>query len=203
MKVYIGPYRNWIGPYQIADWLQKIGVSEDRCQKIGDYLNKTWLIKFCEWVDSKKKIKIKVKLHDYDTWSMDSTLSYIILPMLKQLKNTQHGAPHTDDDDVPEGMGLRSTEAPPRIEEWQTDENWFKRWDWIMNEMIWSFEQISSDNNGEDQFFDHSECTEDSEDIYDWRKSKVKIDHEGLEKHQKRIQNGCRLFGKYYQSLWD
>jgi len=199
MKVYIGPYKNFVGPYQIADWFRFIGIAPDRCEKIGDFLNKTWLRKFCEWVESKRKMKIKVKIHNYDTWSMDSTLSYIILPLLKQLKETKHGSPYVDDDDVPEGIGLRSTEAPPKEHEWDTDENWFKRWDWVLDEMIWTFEQITLDDN-ESQFFDHSNCNPNG-DVLDF--TNLKVDHEGLEKHQIRIQNGCRLFGKYYQCLWD
>jgi hypothetical protein len=29
------------------------------------------------------------------------------------------------------------------------------------------------------------------------------VDKEGLEKHQDRVDNGLRLFGKYYENLWD
>ncbi len=203
MKVYIGPYIDWIGPYQIAKWFKKIGVSEDQCDKIGEWLNKTWVRNFCEWIDSKRKIKVKIKIHNYDVWSADYTLARIIYPTLKKLREIQHGAPHTDDVDVPEGLGLRSTEAPPKENDWDTDENWFKRWDWILNEIIWTFEQLTSENNGEDQFYDRSECTKDSEDIFDMSKSKVKIDQEGIKKHDERIDNGLRLFGKYYRGLWD
>jgi hypothetical protein len=203
MKVFIGKYRSWVGPFQIADWLQKVGVSEDRCDKIGDYLANTWLMNFCEWIHSKKKIKTKIRIDDYDVWSADYTLSLIILPVLKKLKEVQHGAPHVDDEDVPEGLGLRSIEAPQKENDWDIDENHFKRWDWIMDELIWTFEQLASEDDGENQFYDHSECTKDSEDILDWSKSKVKVDHEGLKKHQERIQNGLRLFGKYYRGLWD
>jgi len=32
---------------------------------------------------------------------------------------------------------------------------------------------------------------------------KLKVDREGLEAHQKRKANGYRLFGRYYQNLWD
>jgi len=32
---------------------------------------------------------------------------------------------------------------------------------------------------------------------------KIKIDKEGLGAHQDRKSNGFRLFGKYYQALWD
>lgn len=198
MKVFIGKYRSWVGPFQIADWLQKVGVSEDRCHKIGKWLADTWLMKFCEWIDSKRKRKIKIKLHDYDTWSMDHTLALIALPLLKQLKDTAHGIPQSDDEDVPEGMGLRSSESKPH-EEWDVDDNIEKRWEWILNEMIWSFEQLVKDDD-EKEFFDHSEC-----EGLDFVESigKIKIDQVGLTKHHNRIDNGLRLFGKYYRGLWD
>jgi glutamate-1-semialdehyde aminotransferase len=57
--------------------------------------------------------------------------------MLKQLKENKHGAPFTDDEDVPEH--LRSTTAEPKENEWDTDSNHFLRWDWIMDEMITGF----------------------------------------------------------------
>ena len=101
---------------------------------------------------------------------MDVTLSYIILPMLKQLKETKHSAAEVDDKDVPKK--LRSTSATKKESEWEIDSNWFARWDWVLDEMIWAFSL-------------HLE--EDS-----WP-----------EKHNKRMQNGFRLFGKYYQNLWD
>jgi len=44
---------------------------------------------------------IDVHIDEFDTWSMDDTLSHIILPMLKQLKETKHGAPNVDKEDVP------------------------------------------------------------------------------------------------------
>ena len=34
-------------------------------------------------------------------------------------------------------------------------------------------------------------------------KHTYKCDYEGMEKMQKRITNGFRLFGKYYEGLWD
>jgi hypothetical protein len=30
-----------------------------------------------------------------------------------------------------------------------------------------------------------------------------KVDHNGMNKHNERINNGLRLFGKYYRNLWD
>jgi hypothetical protein len=207
MKVYIGPYTNWFGPYQLAEkilfWKER---GDDRVHQLGEWLaygtNKpkddlkpsttvaslmasieereqhgTWLYKLLLWIESKKKRTVEVKIDEYDTWSMDHTLSYIILPMLKQLKETKHGAPNVDDKDVPKE--LRSTSAPPKEKEWYTDANHFKRWDWVLDEMIWSFEQKVADT---DPILD---------------------DPVEYKKYYKRMQNGFKLFGKYYQNLWD
>ena len=172
MKVYIGPYKTWWGPYQIADLLQKVGISEERCDKIGEWLAETWLMDFCNWVESKKKRKIKIKIDYYDVWSMDHTLSLIILPMLKLLKEKKHGSPCVDDSDVPEE--LRSYNAPPIDKNMgEVDELFHKRWEWVLDQMIWSFEH------------------------------KVKDENEYNIEIEKRIAKGIELFGKYYGGLWD
>jgi hypothetical protein len=139
-------------------------------------------------------------IHNYDTWSMDHTLALIIVPMLKQLKETKHGAPNVDSSDVPMLLKPKQLEIVRYREEGTTDENWFKRWDYVLDEMIWAFEQIADDDS-EGQFYDHSEC-DPNEDIVESAK-KLKVDREGLDAHNKRIDNGLRLFGKYYRSLWD
>jgi len=139
-----------------------------------------------------------VKIDRWDTWSMDHTLANIILPMLKQMQYTKHGAPHTDDEDVPEY--LRSHMAQPKENEWDTDSLHFMRWDWIIAEMIWAFEQKVNPDSDE-PFFDHSVCNGKAP----WDKDYVgpKFDVEGYTKHHDRMQNGFVLFGKYYQNLWD
>jgi hypothetical protein len=119
--------------------------------------------------------------------------------MLIQLHETKHGAPFTEDEDVPEE--LRSTSAGPKENEWDTDDNHFKRWDWILTEMIWAFHQELQDDD-EAEFFDHSESVDSGGDFNE-RLGKLKVDREGLQTHQERKANGFRLFGKYYQALWD
>jgi hypothetical protein len=141
--------------------------------------------------DSSKEQKISVRIDKWDTWSMDHTLAHIVTPMLKQLRDTKHGAPYTDDADVPEE--LRKSAAPPTEHEWDTDDNHFKRWDWILDEMIFAFE---------------SKLTEYPEDEGQMTKPvrwKVEgdCDWEARDVYQARITNGFRLFGKYYESLWD
>ena len=203
MKIFMGPYKNWMGSYQLAELLEKVGVSEDRCDKIGDWLSKTWVHDLCEWVESKRKRSIKVRIDKHDTWSMDSTLAYIILPMLKQLKETKHGTPNVDDKDVPKE--LRSSSAPKTKNEWITDDNRDARWDWVLDEMIWAFSQTNKD--WENEYYKelgehHFEDTENNMSELVWDKKPV-MDNSGLKNHQKRINRGFELFGKYYCNLWD
>ena len=233
MKVKIGPYKNWFGPYQLAEllcfWTKKVPDEFGTMQHpewvhdFGTWLaggddNESWLYKFLLWVDSKRKRKIKVHIDKYDTWSMDSTLAIIILPMLKQLKATKHGAPHVDDEDVPEE--LRSTTAPPKENEYDIDDNHFKRWDWVMDEMIWTFEQIQPDYDWQEQYYSgvHDTKWEKTDKTYpnpvtgkeeptykmvDGPKHTWKADWDAIAAHQKRMDAGFKLFGKYYQGLWD
>ena len=241
MKVRIGPYRSWFGPYQLAEllcfWARKekdeygLPKKPDWVHRFGEWLAhgsiepepqageitslgrdrpETWLYRFLSWIHSKQKRSIKVQIDRWDTWSMDHTLALIVLPMLRQLNETKHGAPFTDDEDVPEP--LRSTAAPALSQEEQdcgaTDANHFARWDWIMGEMIWAFEQ-ELDDDAEHQFYS-------GESDLQWKRldngmSEMlhgpghtwQIDQAGLEAWQARKQNGFRLFGRYYQNLWD
>ena len=211
MKVNIGPYKNWTGPYQIADmiffWQDKYSDTclwAERAHKLGNWLahdkhgNDSYLMKLCNWIQSKRTRKINVRIDNYDTWGMDSTLGLIVLPMLKQLHATNHGAPLVDDNDVPEE--LKSTSAPPKESEYDTDGNHFKRWNWVMGEMIWAFEQKVNDD-AESQFYDHGTPVP-GEDIMDAVK-RIKVDWPGIHAWQARKNNGFRLFGKYYENLWD
>jgi hypothetical protein len=147
--------------------------------------------------DDTKRVET-ILLDPYDTWNMDHTLALIIVPMLKQLKATKHGAPFVDDEYVPEH--LRSTAAAPKENEWDTDTNHFKRWDYVLDEMIWAMEQIANDND-EDLFYDMSEVNEEANIME--QVEQIKCDIEGLHKHHERIANGTKLFGIFFQSLWD
>ena len=216
MKIYMNGYPNhWLSPYTLVDhaffWTawsrchRATGIIDDNtyvvrpdwADRLADRLTPVCEIIKQVWQIVNPKIRL-VKIDPYDTWSMDHTLSHIIHPMLIQLKQKKHGAPVTDDEDVPEN--LRSCVASPRDNSWDTDEFFFARWDWILDEMIWAFEQQLRDDD-ESQFFDHSESSK----VTDWNEkmNKIKIDQAGLQAHQARKANGFRLFGKYYSALWD
>ena len=146
-------------------------------------------------LDKRDYQKINVRIDNYDTWSVDHTLSHIIAPMLKQLKATKHGSPFVDDKDVPEE--LRSTNAEPKKEEWDVDSNHEKRWDWVLDEMIWSFEQKVRDDWQEDYYKYEDDPTATFGLKLVWE------DRDGRKAHQERMSNGFKLFGKYYEALWD
>ena len=220
MKIYKGNYRNhWISPYTVVEYVffwtawskcgRNRGIVEDRdfvdhpawVEKVTVYINP--VCRAVQWVLDFVHPQINyVRIDRYDTWSMDHTLADIILPMLKQLKATKHGAPFVDDEDVPDGIGLRSTDADPKEKEWDTDSNHFARWDWVLSEMIWSFEQ-KVDDDADSKFFDHSECKPGRKPWDSEEYKKIKYDKEGHAVWQARMQNGFRLFGKYYSALWD
>ena len=213
MKIWTSKYRNhWVSPYVVLKAICFWERDEDRIYNLKDEPNnpyepwvkfldpicKAWM-KFLDFVHPRWNY---VRLDYWDTWSFDHTLADIILPGLRQLKATKHGAPHVDDEDVPEY--LRSYMAQPKENEWDTDSLHFMRWDWILDEMIWAFEQ-KVDDDADGKFFDHSECGDEK---FPWNKdgqyvSKIKYDKEGHAKWQARKANGFRLMGKYFEALWD
>jgi hypothetical protein len=198
----LSKYRyHWISPYTVLEkvfFWREIDYDEPIIDKWSDRLTPICqgIQKVLDFIHPKINY---VKIDRWDTWSMDYTLSHIIVPMLKQLKETKHGSPFVDDEDVPEE--LKSTSAPPKENDYDIDENHFKRWDWALNEMIWAFEQ-NLDDKSEEKFFDHAEWDEKEKD-FGKNLHKIKIDQVGLKAHQDRKANGFRLFGKYYQGLWD
>jgi len=198
----LSKYRyHWISPYTVLEkvfFWREIDYDEPIIDKWSDRLTPICqgIQKVLDFIHPKINY---VKIDRWDTWSMDYSLSFIVVPMLKQLKETKHGSPFVDDEDVPEE--LKSTSAPPKENDWDTDENHFKRWDWALNEMIWAFEQ-NLDDKSEEKFFDHAEWDEKEKD-FNKNLHKIKIDQVGLKAHQDRKANGFRLFGKYYQGLWD
>ena len=110
---------------------------EDAVQFLYDVLNRLWF--------DRRTQTVNVRIDKWDTWSMDSTLAHVVLPMLKQLKSTQHGHPASMSEE---------------------------EWDNILDEMIFAFE-----NKLKDSFLPDA--------------------------NSERMTNGFRLFGKYFENLWD
>jgi len=214
VKVYKSNYRHhWISPYIILEkvfFWREIDYDEPLIEKWSNRLlpfSKAYQA-VMDFIHPKIDY---VKIDRYDTWSMDHTLADIILPMLKQLNAEKHGAPHVDDEDVP--MELQSWTSPAK-DEYDTDGNHFARWDWVMNEMIFAFE-CKVDDTWQEKFSSGEHdmksvpCNWDENGkptIYSFEEGPnhtYKCDFEGMQVVQKRITNGFRLFGKYFEALWD
>jgi len=205
MRVRIGKYTNWVGPYQVAKWFTPI-FGEERIEKFtdGDFFDK-WSEKsmpFFNWIESKKHRKISIKIDDYDTWSMDHTLGLIILPMLIQLKDKKQGSPHVEESDLPEYLHKNLILV-------EDDEIIHKQWDYVFDEMIWAFTALN-DEYGEEQFYSGTSDLQSKEipgsdlvEIVTGPKDTFKVDKVGLAAYHARIANGTTLFGKYYRGLWD
>lgn len=174
--------------------------------KIGPYSNKT------------NRRKIKIHIDRYDTWSMDHTLAMIIYPMLLQLKDTKQGIPA--DFAAVGGEDYVSQQSFDFYKE-SYNESFdisCKKYEEILDKMIWSFQQIAEDNWEENYYHGKAE--------YDWVETEPMlnpntnviepmyqmvdknpgehwVDYEGMRLHQERIQEGLDLFAKYFTSLWD
>ena len=172
---------NWLMGYDPErDYTPEIGSCYDNWE--GSWLHRT-LNAINVWRDNHRTIKVHIDR--WDTVNMNSTLTVIILPMLKQLKATKHGSPFVDDEDVPEH--LRSTAAPELSEQeknWgETDASFHDRWAYVLDEMIFAFE-LEINDEWDDEYHKSG-------------------DYDAMNVVGARQKNGFRLFGKYYQGLWD
>jgi hypothetical protein len=160
----------------------------------------------------------KVQIDKFDTWSMDNTLANIILPALLQLRFTKMGIPAEFAD-----VGGANYDNQESFDFYKDTHNEsfdiaVKRWEEVLDKMIWSFQQLALE--------DYEEQYRHGTPEYDWEKTTPFIDPvtgkpeemfqmvdknpeehwldiEGLRKHEERIQEGLELFGKYYRQLWD
>lgn len=232
MKVKIGPYpsdlipvRRWEknyeywsageGKYYLDEdeykWYDKIVFGFfDKLDNLVRPINR--------WSNSRKR-KIKVHVDNYDVWGADHTLALIIAPVLKKLKEVQHGYPHVDNEDVPEELRFEMTEEEKKNWDGSVDDKHEARWRYVLDEMIWAFEQHASlDGDDGDSKYYHNldqlemvftpiEGKKVSELSFNYQKDPSKPpywrDDEGLKKHHERKVNGVRLFAKYYEALWD
>jgi len=164
--------------------------------KIQRVINATWnkLVYFC--------VRDVIKLDAADSWSCDYTLAKIAYPLLIQLKETNHGYGFIDDEDVPEE--LRTDNGEPIDYANEDDSSGRKeKFVWFMDEIIWTMKELG---NYEDEspdfpkdvplFMSKSKRTpEQDEKVAAWMAE--------MQAHEGRLQNGCRLFGKYFRNLWD
>lgn len=183
MKVKLGKYLKFYGPYQIAQlllfWKKPDNVFDNwhpTVGKLGKFLatkkngQDSWFYNLCNWIHEKRKRKICVRIDPWDSWNVDDTLCYIIHPLMKQLKATKHGHGRIDKTDVPEY--LHSTYKDGFSEE---------AYEWVLGEIIWAFDP-------------------EWDEKYQWADCVTTDDY--LTNYERK-RNAQRLFGKYYGTFWD
>jgi hypothetical protein len=179
MKVIIKNYVDHMSlSYRIANILSLV-IGKDSVYALACTIEKTpcydffadICLTFTMWLESRR---VSVKIDRWDTYSMDSTLTHIILPMLKQIRTELNGAPLCDYRDADANLHPSDDDlARMELEPGWTDDNYFKRWGNIIDKMIEAFE-----------------IHKDDSDMYPNGDKKEKL------------ENGLRLFGKYYMNLW-
>ena len=194
MKVKIGGYPSRLicniysnhmnKKYGYVDWPDNQDYEDHVLEAIDDGIQSVYNVFNWIWFDRRTQ-KVSVKIDPWDTWSMDDTLAPIILPMLVQLKETKHGAPWVDMEDVPKELRATKAQQNKYAKLGDVDPKHFERWDWVMDEMIHAFEQ----KNKDDWMAPYYEYN--------------KWDRDAVKAEQERISNGFRLFGKYFENLWD
>lgn len=223
MKVYLGNYIHYWTTQDAERWWfkRRYGKSDwevdekdhdkwDRLfmklcdgwnHTVNRLVNKTW---------GSRKRTMYVKIDDYDYWNVDHTLALIIYPLLKKLQENKHGSPNVDDEDVPDEYKTPDDyKSSDKYLNGEVDDFWHDRWQWVLGEMVWAFEQLTID--WEEQFFSGEtdlQFEPDSENenysrLVEGPNHTFKVDREGMTAHQDRMDNGLRLFGKYYRGLWD
>ncbi len=228
MKINIGPYksdlipvRRWERSYEMLrsdkfyldekdyTWYDKIVMGF--FDKLSDLV-----LPINRWANRRKR-KVKVHVDGYDVWGADHTLAMIIAPTLKKLKEVQHGYPHVDNEDVPEELRFVMTDEEKANWDGTVDSKHEARWNYVLDEMIWAFEQHADPYDNDAQFHHNSDQLEmvftkvegmpASTMSFNYQKDPTKpaywVDREGKEAHHARMRNGVRLFAKYYEALWD
>lgn len=213
MKVNIGPYiGDFISISRLENYYfqKKYDVNPSLVDEIFYDRYDRFFVKFIDWLSvvvtpinrwiyERRDRKIEVNVDRYDIWSADVTLAHVIYPVLVELRKNQQGYPLSSESDLPEEVLSLSPE---------------EQWNWILDEMIWAFDQIRSDDA--DAEFYHNEDQLDMKFVDDNGTSSLQIEHqkdpskpkywvdkEGLSLYNDRISRGTALFGKYFRSLWD
>lgn len=120
--------------------------------------------------------KKHVVCSEIDAWNADWTIAQLVLPLLLQVKKDKQGAPFVDDVYVPEE--LRSTACAPKENKWDVDDNWFKRYQYVLDEVIFAMQEVANYYENEPEMMEVNKA------------------------YHERIQNGLMLFGVFFTSLW-
>jgi hypothetical protein len=121
---------------------------------------------------------------DSEIWNLDHTIVDFILPRLEAFKNYErHGFPILDPKEQNEPMpGCKEDE---------------ERWEYMLDEMIWSFRYLKFSEESPDGYPEFSFYSRNQE-TGEWE-----INKERIELLNNRKNRGLDYFVRYLHSLWD
>lgn len=177
-------------------------------------------VKLGKYPKGDAKRRVHVEVDGFDTWSLDHTLALIILPALIQLKNTKHGVPSEFVERTGGDFDRNYCFEFLKEDDDLVFDKLCDQWEEVLDKMIWSFQQLSIDDDYDSKYHHgHMEIgwektpqkypdpvtgkMEHMFQMVDKNPGEHWYDHVGHQLHDKRIQEGLELFGKYYRSLWD
>ena len=157
--------------------------------------------------------KINIEIDPSDVWSMDSTLSLIILPLLLEYKEQMslHGG--VPSDCLVDVGGDPNDSQLSFVFYTETYQDGVElgaiAWEEIIDKMIWAFQQIAL-TDYESKYHTlvnpappAKSPTTTLKDSFENYTKRYDYDHAGRVLHDERIQEGLNLFGKYFRALWN
>ena len=163
--------------------------------------------------------KVDIRIEDHDTHSLDHTLAMIIYPALLQLREAKHGIPIEFADVGGEEYSTQDSFEFYKETNAESFDAATKKWDDTLDKIIWAFQQLADEDY--DSKYHHGDVKfvwkktnelvynpitgkkEETFEMLDSNPTEHWYDAEGHILHEKRIQEGLSLFGKYFRSLWD
>ena len=148
-----------------------------------------------------------IKCSYQDTWAGYNTMAQLILPIIKKSLKEKHGIPFVEDEDVPENI-RSSNSKEEKKSNYEIDEFYDKRWDYVTNEIIFALEN-TIDESWEEQFYhgnldvEFVPCEDEKYlEMVETEKNTFWFDKKGYLEYNNRIVNGRMLLGKYWGNFW-
>ena len=146
--------------------------------------------------------KNHVVCSEIDAWNADWTIAQMVLPLLLQVKKDKQGAPFVDDVYVPEE--LRSTACASKENKRDTDDSWFKRYQYVLDEIIFAMQEVATYYENEPDMYEKvvEEAPETTTGEIDIGLKIIRHKTVLYTDYHARVQNGLMLFGVFFTSLW-
>jgi len=154
MKVSLKRLPSWFGPYHLVDSIPflKLFYTQEELDTFAEKVDNSIFNRIFEKIyDFRIKLNEKlnrVEVPSFVTADVEVYLAKIIVPVLKIYLNTKTGSPEVSDDGVPNY--LKSVNSYKETED-SVDSNWHARWDYVLNEMIISFEAVAKGQRNYDK----------------------------------------------------